>query len=355
MILAVIGVSYASVGVYFGTGGTGMGGGGSGDIETVGTCTTGACTDDFIDGTDMVDDAIDDDHLDYDNITVPVGSIAIASNYTVVTATVSDGGYYTPTSGYGFIYAQITCDSDGASYTLGEDSPSDGSLLVITNVGANTCVMYDDSTIQELPAKIEMEQHNTATFAYSSDRWVYSGGGQDTVYFSSIELPNVSTGDVAVTEGQVQQKSHEDALAFHFGSTGEIQDEALVSGLDHLVWAGDPGAAYDEDTEIFLLTVGDDYPSGMMIVEWKVSCDVDPDVEIDADLRYADAWIGLASAADIDEIDTTNGVASEDTNANINSGTAVANAKVVYIGFDADPEGTCSQMIFEMWMYAVED
>ena len=59
--------------------------------------------------------------------------------------------------------------------------------------------------------------------------------------------------------------------------------------------------------------------------------------------------------ADIDEIDTTNGVSSEDTDANINAGAAVANGKVIYIGFDADPEGTCVQMIFEMWYHSEED
>jgi len=36
--------------------------GGSGDITAVGTCTTGACTDDFIDGTDIGDDKLDSEH-----------------------------------------------------------------------------------------------------------------------------------------------------------------------------------------------------------------------------------------------------------------------------------------------------
>ena len=35
---------------------------GGGDITTVGTCVTGDCTDDFVDGTDIADDAIDSEH-----------------------------------------------------------------------------------------------------------------------------------------------------------------------------------------------------------------------------------------------------------------------------------------------------
>ena len=83
--------------------------------------------------------------------------------------------------------------------------------------------------------------------------------------------------------------------------------------------------------------------------------EIPADVEIAGDLKYADAWIGLANAAVIDVCDTTNGVASEDTNANINSGNAVANSKVVYFSFDSDPEGTCVQMVLEFWAYAEED
>jgi len=137
--------------------------------------------------------------------------------------------------------------------------------------------------------------------------------------------------------------------------TGSIAfgEDAIYHCLKHLTMSIDPGSWYDVDTEIFLMTVDSDAPNGIQIYKWKSSCNVDPDTEINADLRYADAWIGLASAADIDEIDTTSGTSSESTVSNINSGNAVANGKIVYIGFDGDPEGTCTQWIFEMWFYAL--
>jgi len=147
----------------------------------------------------------------------------------------------------------------------------------------------------------------------------------------------------------------QDQIQFADSSGGEITTgNAIVSAIKHLSVTLDPGTWYDVDAEIFLFTVGDDFLSGFIIDEWKVSCNVDPDVEMDLDLKYADAWIGLANSAVIDVLDTTNGTSSEDTDANINGDAAVANAKVVYLSFGADPEGTCIQMIFEMWYHAVD-
>jgi hypothetical protein len=136
---------------------------------------------------------------------------------------------------------------------------------------------------------------------------------------------------------------------------GEITSgKAVVSVIRHLSVSLDPGTFYDSDGEIFLFTVGDDFPNGVIIDEWTVSCNVDPDVEMDLDLKYADAYIGLSNSAVIDVLDTTSGTASEDTDANINSGNAIANGKIIYLSFNADPEGTCIQMVFEMWFHPAD-
>jgi hypothetical protein len=47
---------------------------GGGDITTVGTCITGDCTDDFIDGTDIADNAIDSEH--YAALSIDKGHLA---------------------------------------------------------------------------------------------------------------------------------------------------------------------------------------------------------------------------------------------------------------------------------------
>jgi hypothetical protein len=118
----------------------------------------------------------------------------------------------------------------------------------------------------------------------------------------------------------------------------------------------DPDAVCDGDVDrLFLFTVGDDAPHGIIIDEWKVSFQADPTTEADLDLKRADAFIGVANAAVIDVLDTTAGVASEDTDANINAGAAVANGKVIYLEFGTAYTATGQQIIFEMWYHREED
>lgn len=183
------------------------------------------------------------------------------------------------------------------------------------------------------------------------------GNGESLTFGSGavLSMPNANADVTADAAGEIFYDESDDQFVFYDSQTGELSaNEVALSPILHKEKVLDPGSWYNSDTEIFIMTVGDNAPNGIIIDEWKCSCNVDPDTEIDADLRYADAWIGLANAADIDEIDTTNGVSSEDTDSNINGGSAVSNGKVIYIGFDADPEGTCTQMIFEMWYHAID-
>lgn len=171
----------------------------------------------------------------------------------------------------------------------------------------------------------------------------------------TFKIPYV-TGNPTLTEtGMIAYDEDDDQIVFYDANNGElVSNEVALSAIKHLALSFDPGSWYDIDTEKFLITIGDDAPSGIIIDQWEVSCNVDPDVEINADLRYADAWIGLANPVDIDEIDTTNGTSSEDTDSNINGGSAIPNGKVFYLGFDGDPEGTCTQMILEVWFHAID-
>jgi len=202
-------------------------------------------------------------------------------------------------------------------------------------------------------------------FVYESARWnavnFTSGYSNPTsLTQSSIELPNTSSGDQALTaEGQVGLKSDEDLFIFHGGSSGEIQGEGAKSLLEHKTWSFDPDAVCDLTTDrIFLMTVGDDAPHGIRIVEWKLSFDVDPTTEFGAGetlLKRATAFIGVGSTATIDDLATTAGVSSEDTAANINGDAAVANGQVIYIDFPTAYTEALHQVIFEMWYYAEED
>ncbi len=124
--------------------------------------------------------------------------------------------------------------------------------------------------------------------------------------------------------------------------------------LLHFMWSFNPKAVCDGTIDrLFLMTVGPDFPNGLKITRWNCSFDADPATEADLDFKRADAFIGVGSSAVMDVLDTTAGVSSETTAANINSGNAVANGKVIYLEFGTAYAVDNLQMIFEFWGYAV--
>jgi hypothetical protein len=175
--------------------------------------------------------------------------------------------------------------------------------------------------------------------------------------FSALEIPNDAATDGALANaGEIHMRHDEDRISYHFGATGEISGEATKSYLDIVSINIDPGTHYDTDTQVFLFEVfAKVWPNGITVDYWEVNCNVDPDVEMDMDLKRASDWIGLGSAAVMDVLDTTNGVGSEDTDASINAGAVVAAGQVVYLEFGADPEGTCVQLNFTMIFHGEED
>jgi len=191
----------------------------------------------------------------------------------------------------------------------------------------------------------------------TNNYWVFKPSETKSANFTTLRVPNDESADGTLANlGEIHVRGDEDRFSLHMGAGGEIAGEATKSMLEYGCWSCDPGSAYDSDAEWFLFEVDAEvWPNGIIIDEWEASCNVDPDVEINADLRYADAWIGLANPADIDEIDTTNGTSTEDTDANINGGSAVAAGKVIYIGHDGDPEGTGTQFTFCMKWHGEED
>lgn len=136
-------------------------------------------------------------------------------------------------------------------------------------------------------------------------------------------------------------------------TTTVLMDSTSQSRLIHTT-TFDPKAVCDGTFDgLFLRTVGDDAPNGLVITAWKLSFEADPTTEIDLDLMRADAFIGRANSAVMDVLDTTAGASSESTAANINSGAAVANGKVIYLAFGTAYTEANHQCIFELWGYPV--
>ena len=120
----------------------------------------------------------------------------------------------------------------------------------------------------------------------------------------------------------------------------------------------DPGTWFDSDDTIWILDLTTErFPNGIIINNWAVDCNVaDPDVEMNINLMSCDAIAGGIFPASIDGskdqvldiMDTTTGNSSETDRSNIANSGAIATDKSIYISFDADPEGTCTQMHFRL-------
>jgi len=133
------------------------------------------------------------------------------------------------------------------------------------------------------------------------------------------------------------------ANTFNFGSATVTLPSRQAGNSHHFrvnLW--NPNALYDDDTQICLCPV---LPAAITITAIDVTCDADPDPEIQLDLKWADAFIGLANAAVIDELDTTNGVADIDAGFD---DADVASGKCIYLEWQADPDAAITQVCVDV-------
>jgi hypothetical protein len=103
----------------------------------------------------------------------------------------------------------------------------------------------------------------------------------------------------------------------------------------------EPKGYYDNvDTHICLWPATD---AAITITKIQITCDADPTTELDIDLMWADAFIGLGNAAVIDVCDTTAGVVT------ITSGfddATVASGKCILWRIGAAPDAATTQFSF---------
>lgn len=98
-----------------------------------------------------------------------------------------------------------------------------------------------------------------------------------------------------------------------------------------------PSILYGFDTQVCLVPA---LTNPITVTKIQVTLDADPTTEVAGDLKYADAFIGLANPTLINDIDTTAGVRVDTS---ITSG-SVAAGKCLYIDFDASPDDATTQM-----------
>jgi hypothetical protein len=176
---------------------------------------------------------------------------------------------------------------------------------------------------------------------------------------TASNMPVTTSGDQTLsTAGQHGLKADEDMITIHGGASGEVQGEAGVSILYHTVVNFDPSWAYDQEStyRVFpLFYLGDDFPHGITITEWKVSYVAgDPTTELDADIMCDTTpdFNPADNATVMDVIDTTTGASTADTG--FDSATC-ANGSQVYIRFGADPTDANVMVSLNLWFYTEED
>jgi hypothetical protein len=243
----------------------------------------------------------------------------------------------------------LTIDEPGIASTVTRDAEWDTEAEVQTAWGAVNIIL---ATEIDTKAELEALLSDVADLA-QADGDIYTNthdmGG------ANLEVPNAA-GNVAVSATNNFAIDETNAQPTVYVNQTELAGEVVLSPYLQAGVTFDPGSQYDSATTVFLFPVWPArFPNGFIIDSWEVSCNVNPDVEMDVNLMYADAWIGLANPVTVDVLDTTDGAAAEDTDANINGGAAIPSGKKMYLLFDADPEGTCTEFTFHMLFHIEED
>lgn len=102
-----------------------------------------------------------------------------------------------------------------------------------------------------------------------------------------------------------------------------------------------PKDHYDNVSHVLCIWASTD--AAITITKIQITCEADPTTELDIDLKWADAFIGLANAAVIDVCDTINGVVL--ITAGFDDAT-VASGKCLYWSFGAAPDAAITQFSF---------
>lgn len=225
----------------------------------------------------------------------------------------------------------VSMKSQGASgWALVNGPPSVVNLTAVTSPTSTRLVASTDAT--------------TGTEGKSTWAQVFANIG-------SGKLASAAGTATLANAGEVSFNTTDKQLGVHNGTK-----EVAIPTVHHIAVAFDPKAVCDGSVDrLFLMYVGSHAPKGITIVGWRLSFEADPTTEIDLDLKRADAYIGVANSAVMDVLATTSGASSEGTYTNINSGSVVANGKVIYLEFGTAYSETGHQCIFEMWYEIEED
>jgi hypothetical protein len=168
------------------------------------------------------------------------------------------------------------------------------------------------------------------------DRYDYSESITDLDPMTSAELASV-----------VSDETGGGALVFADGptlSSVTIGNNTTITGLRKIVSFNlvNPSGLYAVDTQWCLIVKTD---VAYVITSIEGTCDANPTTEINANLYYADTFVGLANPVLLSALDTTNGAYSSGVIA-----VTLPASKCMYLLFDAAPDTATTQFAVTLTM-----
>jgi hypothetical protein len=196
-------------------------GSGSGDITTVGLCDTGACTDDFIDGSDIGDDKIDSEHYvaasidnehladnaaDSDEIAAGAIDLAHMSVESVDSDQYVDGSIDVEHLANNAV--RTTTASKSGAYTIGTDDGKEcyGGVIYVTSGATITAC-------DNLAAGMGFSVVTIGAIAVSLDVQA-----DDLMYLDGTALDDGDKADNTSTTGDIIQCTYYDATGWYCAS-----------------------------------------------------------------------------------------------------------------------------------------
>lgn len=264
----------------------------------------------------------------------------------------------------GSLFSYIAALSDDRLHIANNNQDKD-IFFQINDGGVTKTITWD--------ADVDKLKHSGGTFDFDDDGLTTTGtieggtiteGGVGVLNSQEIDTYselNAIVADVTLTHnGLIDTFAELDAI---------VANKALVNQSDGATWTGthnftggavslpkrtknddkfycfnlwNPNALYDDDTQV---CIEPNLPAAITITEVQITCGADPTTELDWDLKFADAFIGLANATLIVACDTTNGAADIDSGWNDNT---IPASKCLYMEFGADPDSGIKQVIVKI-------
>jgi hypothetical protein len=315
-------------------------------VSTGDTITLGAVvwnSSDNIDGEVIADNTIDDDSIDFADVTgvdITLTDCGAITSTGIITATTSFiGPLFDAAGAEDMDYGSI----DVTDHTFATDGT--GTLEIVLPAGSIDGTEILDDTIDSADyaaASIDNEHINWADISNLGDN------GAATLAATVTVADDEATDDdqeVVFTTDNVTLESDGD---FHYSpDTGTVTATIFSTSANiksepkHMIFnIIDPLATQTEDNEICLWPA---VPAALTVTKIQVTLDAAAN-EVAGDLKWADAFIGLAGATVINVFDTTSGVLVDAT---ITAG-AVASGKCIYIAFDSAPNTAIKQMCVDI-------